>query len=543
MPKLFMKNKKNSTLFFVLLLCSSMYAQQIHTNEYGGGKYAVEIKEEITPAQREAIKNKLRQNESMLRQQGGLPVVSSTMAQAFSWPIKQALNYNDRGFYGISNYIDENTNFPGQVLDYNCGNRSYDQNSGYNHLGTDIFTWPFYWDKMNNNKVQVIAAAAGTILGKDDGNFDQNCSFCTSACNWNAVYVLHADGSVAWYGHLKTGSLTTKSVGQTVTEGEYIGVVGSSGNSTGPHLHLEVYTNTSYTQLVDPWAGPCNALNGNTSWWASQQPYYVPTLSKVMTGSAAPQTGQCPGTEFMNQKINFVSGQTIYLSSFYRDQLTGDGATHAIYMPDGTPYLNWSSTFNTYFSASYWWYSRTLPAGAQPGVWRYEVVLNGIQKSAVYFTVGDGPLNICPNNDHVLTANISGSNFQWQVDAGAGYTNVSNGANYSGATTAQLTVKNAPSSFYGYKYRCVENSFGLLYSNVLTLKFTSYWQGTTNNRWEEPTNWSCGNMPDANTDVVVTSGAPNMPVVSSMAFCRSTSLLNGAAIRVNTGFNLTVTGK
>ncbi len=30
-------------------------------NEYGGGKYAVEIKEEITPAQREAIKNKLRQ--------------------------------------------------------------------------------------------------------------------------------------------------------------------------------------------------------------------------------------------------------------------------------------------------------------------------------------------------------------------------------------------------------------------------------------------------------------------------------------------------
>jgi hypothetical protein len=78
---------------------------------------------------------------------------------------------------------------------------------------------------------------------------------------------------------------------------------------------------------------------------------------------------------------------------------------------------------------------------------------------------------------------------------------------------------------------------------VLTLKITSYWLGTKNNRWEEPANWSCGNVPDANTDVVINSGTPNTPVVSSMAFCRSTKLFSASAIRVNTGFNLTITGK
>ncbi len=536
-----MKNKRTSLLFFVICLSCNIYAQQSQEDNAGGGKYAVEIQEEITPAQREAIKNKLKQNETILRQQGKLPVALSTMAQAFTWPVKQALNYNDPGFYAISNYVDENTAFPNQVTDYNCGNRSYDLSSGYNHMGTDIFTWPFSWDKMRGNKVNAVAAATGTIIGKDDGNFDQNCAFCSGACDWNAVYVLHSDGSVAWYGHLKSGSLTTRTVGSNVVQGEYLGVVGSSGNSTGPHLHFEVYTNTTYTQLVDPWAGTCNTLNGNTSWWASQQNYYVPTLNKVMTGYAAPQTGQCPNAEFVNEKINFTSGQIIYLNSFYRDQQPGDAATHTLYRPDGSVYLTWNAAFDVYYVSSYWWFSRTLPANAQPGTWRYEVVYGSTQKSTAYFTVNDGAVTVCPNNDNWLTANINGTTYQWQVDAGNGYTNIAAGTYYSINSFGQLQLKNIPSSFYGYKYRCLVD--GLQYSNVLTVKFTSHWLGTINNQWEEPANWRCGNVPDANTDVVVSSGVPNNPVVSSMAFCRSTSLLNGASIRVNTGFNLTVTGK
>ena len=54
-------------------------------------------------------------------------------------------------------------------------------------------------------------------------------------------------------GHAEKGSLTTKAIGETVNQGEYLGIVASSGCSTGPHLHLEVYD--ADVQLVDPYEG------------------------------------------------------------------------------------------------------------------------------------------------------------------------------------------------------------------------------------------------------------------------------------------------
>ena len=89
-----------------------------------------------------------------------------------------------------------------------------------------------------SDAVRIVAAAPGTIVSKTDGNFDRNCAIGSG--QWNAVYVRHADNSVAWYGHMKSGSLTTKAVGETVVTGEYLGIVGSSGSSTGPHLHFEI---------------------------------------------------------------------------------------------------------------------------------------------------------------------------------------------------------------------------------------------------------------------------------------------------------------
>ncbi len=53
----------------------------------------------------------------------------------------------------------------------------------------------------------------------------------------NLVRIGHANGVETFYAHL---SETTVSVGQRVKAGESIGEVGTTGNSTGPHLHLEV---------------------------------------------------------------------------------------------------------------------------------------------------------------------------------------------------------------------------------------------------------------------------------------------------------------
>jgi murein DD-endopeptidase MepM/ murein hydrolase activator NlpD len=526
-------------LFFIFLYLHTL-SQPAVQPPTGGGEYKAQqhLRDEITPAQRAAIIGRLKQNETLLRQQGLLAAPDNTQATLLEWPLKQALNYNDPGYYGISNYIDEQPAYPNNLLDYNCGQRTYDVSSGYNHKGTDIFTWPYYWQKMERNAVQVIAGAAGTIIGKDDGNFDQNCSFCTGPCNWNAVYIQHADGSVAWYGHLKSGSLTTKTVGQTVVSGEYLGVVGSSGNSTGPHLHLELYTNSAYTQLVDPWDGPCNYLNGGTSWWANQQPYYVSTLNKLMTHGAAPSTGSCPASEIPNEKINFAPGETVFLGGYYRDQQSGQQSVHTLYRPDNTVEATWTQNFTTYYSASWWYYTRILSGAAPAGVWRYEVLYNGTQKATRYFSVGSAPVIVCPDNYNVLTSNLTGSSsYQWQVNTGSGFVNIANGLYYSGATTRTLQLRNIPSSFYGYQYRCLVD--GSATSFVSTIKFTSYWQGGVNKAWENPSNWSCGNVPDANTDVVVGSST-NTPEVNSNASCRSLTLNNGANVTVKTGFKLTV---
>ena len=54
----------------------------------------------------------------------------------------------------------------------------------------------------------------------------------------------------SWYGHMYQGSIQVQ-VGQNVKLGEILGLVGDTGMSTGPHLHLEIHVNN---EPVDPFA-------------------------------------------------------------------------------------------------------------------------------------------------------------------------------------------------------------------------------------------------------------------------------------------------
>ncbi|MGW2519104.1 M23 family metallopeptidase [Streptomyces sp. NPDC001617] len=65
----------------------------------------------------------------------------------------------------------------------------------------------------------------------------------------NQVVVRLADGYYAQYGHMSQISV---SVGQTVSEGQQLGLSGATGNVTGPHLHFEIRTTPDYGSDVDP---------------------------------------------------------------------------------------------------------------------------------------------------------------------------------------------------------------------------------------------------------------------------------------------------
>ncbi len=77
----------------------------------------------------------------------------------------------------------------------------------------------------------IIAAGSGTVISAGyRGGYG------------NTVIIDHGDGVTTLYAHLASGGIRV-SVGEHVSKGDHIGTVGSTGNSTGPHLHFEVRIN------------------------------------------------------------------------------------------------------------------------------------------------------------------------------------------------------------------------------------------------------------------------------------------------------------
>ncbi|MGW2201279.1 M23 family metallopeptidase [Streptomyces sp. NPDC001774] len=102
--------------------------------------------------------------------------------------------------------------------------------SGY-HTGVDFIA---------SSGTSVKAVGAGTVYSA--GN---------SGSYGNEVVIQHADGTFSQYAHLSSLNV---SAGQTVTGGQEIGLSGSTGNSTGPHLHFEIRTGPGYGSDIDPLA-------------------------------------------------------------------------------------------------------------------------------------------------------------------------------------------------------------------------------------------------------------------------------------------------
>jgi murein DD-endopeptidase MepM/ murein hydrolase activator NlpD len=83
----------------------------------------------------------------------------------------------------------------------------------------------------------ILAAKSGTVTSATYGE----------AYGYN-VTILHSDGSYTLYAHMPG---LTVSEGQYVTQGEVIGYVGSSGWSTGPHLHFGINIGGSWVNPMD----------------------------------------------------------------------------------------------------------------------------------------------------------------------------------------------------------------------------------------------------------------------------------------------------
>jgi hypothetical protein len=154
-------------------------------------------------------------------------------------------------------------------------------------------------------------------------------------------------------------------------------------------------------------------------------------------------------------------------------------------------------------------------------------------------TVIDTAVNICPGSNAIYTTGIPyGYSYRWQVDTGNGFSNINNDSVYVGVTLDTLRLLAPPSSYAGYKYRCVVfTQGGVEISAVYSLAFRISWTGSVSTEWERPGNWSCGVVPNASTDVIIDTGTI---IINSSTTIRSLTIKPGAHILLAAGVVLKI---
>jgi murein DD-endopeptidase MepM/ murein hydrolase activator NlpD len=180
-------------------------------------------------------------------------------------------------------------------VSFNCKDPSYK-----GHEGTDI---DITFNQMHKG-IDVFSSADGIVLWVFDGKYDMcpndqesDCinsfsenfpgmnegyrvcteegDFCRGeecCCFWcfdggNIIIIKHPNNAhffATRYDHLRNDSIIVKQ-GDLVKKGQKIAEVGSSGKSTNPHLHFEVWGKTYYDP-VDPWEGDCGPNFDNSLW-------------------------------------------------------------------------------------------------------------------------------------------------------------------------------------------------------------------------------------------------------------------------------------
>ncbi|UQB68845.1 T9SS-dependent choice-of-anchor J family protein [Epilithonimonas zeae] len=263
-------------------------------------------------------------------------------------------------------------------------------------------------------------------------------------------------------------SITTQPTASTICAGSNTTFTASASNATGYQWQVDSgsgFTNISNTA---PYSGATTAtltitgatagLNGNV--------YRV-----VVTGLCTPVATSNSAALTVNSAPSITTqpiASTICAGSNATFTAAASNATGYQWQVDsGSGFTNISNTA-PYSGAT----TSTLTiTGATAGLNGnvYRVVVTGLctpvaTSNSAALTVNSAPVittqpiasTICAGSNTTFTASASNATgYQWQVDSGSGFTNISNTAPYSGATTATLTITGATAGLNGYLYRVV----------------------------------------------------------------------------------------
>lgn len=252
------------------------------------------------------------------------------------------------------------------VRDWECEGWSYN-----GHDATDTVLRTFEEQAIG---VPVYAAWDGVVVNRADGHPDMNTSWSGQPANFVAIN--HGPGRVAWYLHFKKNSVAVH-VGDFVRAGQQIGLTGSSGNSSGPHLHFALYENG---QLIEPFSGACQST---PSRWEQQRPkphvaylqdfgFTRQSLTNHNPVFGMPRTGQIALSDAIVRFWAFVPAlpaQSTWSASFVR--------------PNGTVAYNsavYGFNNNGEYRWSWWWFEFNIAdMHTIAGDWKVRLRVNGRQ--------------------------------------------------------------------------------------------------------------------------------------------------------------------
>jgi murein DD-endopeptidase MepM/ murein hydrolase activator NlpD len=163
---------------------------------------ALQARDQVLLAQNEAAQAQLNSQIASLKAQEAAALAAGGGNGRFLWPLNGPIT---QGF-GC-------TSFPFEPYDPNCSTRHF-------HSGIDI------------------AAACGTNIAAADSGIAHQ--FWSNDGFGLHIIIVHGNGWVSVYGHMAQFAVGD---GQTVHRGQVIGYEGSTGNSTGCHLHFEIDLN------------------------------------------------------------------------------------------------------------------------------------------------------------------------------------------------------------------------------------------------------------------------------------------------------------
>ncbi|TWT90386.1 Murein DD-endopeptidase MepM [Pseudobythopirellula maris] len=290
----------------------------------------------------------------------GLAVMAAGDANAQTklvWPI-EGTPFEE---WSIGNYVDLDTR-PVARRDYRGGRITYD-----GHDALDIGLPHF---RAMEEGYDIYAAAAGTVTFAKDGEYDRY-SFSNPAPpgeSGNYVVIDHGDGLTTLYGHMRKDSVAV-TAGQTVAAGEVIGQIGSSGQSTGPHLHFTVRV---HGQAVETFLDP-------DAWWDDPLPYSGEVATVMDSGIASdwPTTEEVEyGVEHQGVFQAQSTGQLVVMWNYLFGIAEGSSVSLKIHRPNGSVFSDFA-WIQQGLGGGYWNHGVVLPPNPELGLWRSELTVNG----------------------------------------------------------------------------------------------------------------------------------------------------------------------